>query len=171
MNRIQGFTLIELLTVVLIIAILTAVGLPQYNRVIERSRVAEAEAVLRTIYDSSERLAGEFGYRSYPQLVEIKGEDGYSFARLDMFDAEDLPAGCRLTDKGTTLSCERFSYKIAVGGYVAAKKTSGRDAYKGTYVLLDRNTMRLSCQPSAGDKEEVLCDIYNLPVSKADVSF
>lgn len=173
----RGFTLVELLAVVLIVAILTGVGVPQYRKAVDKARVTEAEAMLRTLYDASERLAGEFGYRSYVELVNQKGEAGYSVERFDRFDASRLPAGCTLGSGGVSvtgvLNCSRFLYRILVRGsnersYVAAKLLTG--THKDTYVMLDRDTLELYCQPkTAGDTD--FCDVLGLDVVNAGFDF
>lgn len=158
MNK-QGFTLIELLAVVLIVAILSGVALPQYRKVMEKARVSEAESMMRNIYDSSERLAGEFGYRSFVEMSQNDSSKAV-FSRMDMFDSSSLPRGCKLTD-AKTLTCSRFVYSPYAeknGRYfVQAKKLD--NPYKDTLILFDRANQQLYCYPD-GDG----CDTYGLDV-------
>ena len=54
MKNKQAFTLIELLVVVLIIGILAAVAVPQYQKAVEKSRASEALQWARTLAEAEE---------------------------------------------------------------------------------------------------------------------
>ncbi len=80
----KGFTLIELLVVVLIIGILAAVALPQYQQAVEKSRAAEALANISSFHKALEvwKLANP-----NPGGGTFTG-DGYRVGELDI----DIPA-------------------------------------------------------------------------------
>ena len=50
----RAFTLIELLVVVLIIGILAAVAVPQYQKAVEKSRIVSALPLLKAVYNAQQ---------------------------------------------------------------------------------------------------------------------
>lgn len=81
-GKIGGFTLVELLVVVLIIGILASVALPQYEKAVEKSRVAEALTFFNTLEkaEKSYQLATGRYTRNLDRLdIDISGlqNNGY----------------------------------------------------------------------------------------------
>ena len=86
----QGFTLIELLVVVLIIGILAAVALPQYQVAVAKSRLANARTYIKTLQTAQEAY------------YLANGEDESVIAKLD------LDLNCQHVIDQTVLKCDEF---------------------------------------------------------------
>ena len=67
----RGFTLIELLVVVLIIGILAAVALSQYQKVVEKSRLTEAITILRSIANANQIFFMHNGRYAGPTEIDL----------------------------------------------------------------------------------------------------
>lgn len=69
----KAFTLTELLIVVVVVAVLSAVAVPQYKKVVETRKVGEAEAVLTAVRNEQERRCTTG--KAYASLSELQREN------------------------------------------------------------------------------------------------
>ncbi len=94
----KGFTLIELLVVVLIIGILSAIALPQYQTAVDKARYSTMMAAVRALKDAEELY----------YLTNGKYTDNME----DL--AGSLPAGCSID--GTKALCDEVTLFIGYAG-------------------------------------------------------
>lgn len=104
----KGFTLIELLVVVLIIGILAAIAVPQYQKAVERSRLAEALSMGNTIEKALAIYVLENGYPA--NTTQLLGDN----SSLSMEYPAAKSWGNKITY--TNLASSRyFTYSAACG--------------------------------------------------------
>jgi prepilin-type N-terminal cleavage/methylation domain-containing protein len=131
----KGFTLIELLVVVMIIGILASIAVPQYFKVVEKGKTAEALDYVDVIKAAQERYLAKNGNYC----------TGAANPQACLFDVT-LPTSLKFFDNGTLgagSGSPGFSLtvtRIAGNGTLPA-------TYGGYQVFYDRNaTTPLTCQ-------------------------
>ncbi len=112
----MGFTLIELLVVVLIIGILAAVALPQYQKAVVKARKAEARVMLNTILKSYQACTLQYG----PDAPEcqLQGSTGLAaHTDIDWGEGTFRESNCRgngYIDQGCFVTNNWYYYTTGV---------------------------------------------------------
>lgn len=135
-----GFTLIELLVVVLIIGILAAVALPQYQKAVERSKFVQTINYLHQIYS-----AEKFHYLQY-------GSYDSSFKDLEV----DWPTGTKIAGDFITFPTgEKFRFNH--------NNTSIQFDYKGVTVSMPLASGKVDCYFYNNSEKKKICQRVQSP--------
>ena len=148
----KGFTLIELLVVVLIIGILAAVAVPQYNKAVWRARNAQLKAVIKTIrqaQDSYFMANGQYAGNFNELAVDLPLEAPVQ-ATGSSYVLEDI---CSLAIKGSDSIRRGKDFQVVLSSTdltsssgIGAVWTTG--PYKCTGFTWNTSSQRLICLES-----------------------
>ena len=152
----RGFTLIELLVVVLIIGILSAVSLPQYEITVMKSRMAAAVPIAKSIKDNMTMFHLTNG--KYPSSSEFPDI-------LDFGDKNCSNGVCRIGNYLVVYSPVQSSPLVAVlyspgTGMTAASQTERFGAGCFANSSATNNILTMACV-AGGTKSVQLCKSYS----------
>ncbi len=119
MKNSRAFTLIELLVVVLIIGILAAVAVPQYQVAVEKSRAVEAISNLKSLMQAEEAF-----YYANGQYAN----------QLEQLDITISPQLSHFTLSTSTLGEGRWAYTHSEKNYTLVGSGLHRDTFYSTVV-------------------------------------
>jgi len=126
----KGFTLLELLTVVIIVAILAAVAVPQFFKVAERARAAEGVNVLGGLRSSQLRYYAEHGI-----LADDPDDLDFDVRGLKFFAAPAIPGGASASGY--------YTGGVEVVGTIT--RTLANNAGFGAYILRIQSDGDITC--------------------------
>ncbi len=155
----QGFTLLELLVVVLIIGILAAIALPQYQKAVEKSKATQAITLLKSVYQAAEmyRIANGSCPTSFDELAVDISWTGNTKWRSSAQDTRSNEDWSLQLDINTTnypycdLWVGRISGPYAGTGFLISIEPHSNDTYtKGNLYCAERVSGGVTYEGAAG---------------------
>jgi prepilin-type N-terminal cleavage/methylation domain-containing protein len=130
----KAFTLIELLVVVLIIGILAAIALPQYQKSIEKTRAVQLKTLVKNVAEAQERYSLATGsYATAFSQLDIDIDNGATKPTSAYFGF-----GISSTDAVRRFEDKNFEIVLNVGGggksYIGVIGANYTRKYKGGYI-------------------------------------
>ena len=109
MQNHQGFTLVEILTAVIIVAILTVMAMPLYEKTIERSHLIEARTLMHRLQEAKLAAMDDMGCEVYSYSSNGAGCPRLEHLRVTFIDEvkDGKPAAT-----GKTFRTKYFTYSL-----------------------------------------------------------
>ena len=147
----KAFTLIELLVVVLIIGILSAIALPQYQKAVEKARMTKAMIQVRALAEAQKEY----------YLANGSYADTFDKLSLD-FPGTPNEANNQLYHKNITLYLDWIGHSLVYAAYLRNEWGNGR-----WYITYDLTSNTLYCEAYKEDtKSNDVCKTFsNSPIT------
>lgn len=140
----KAFTLTEIMVVVLLLAILSAIAIPQYLKTVEKQKAVEALHLLAVIGKAEERY--------------FVINDNYTVEYSDL-DADLVDRSTNLAPTGDTFNNRAFSFVLEgatdADGQITAKRLDGQYRF-----IRKHQTGEVCCSSS----DEDLCQLFGIAV-------
>ena len=139
MKNQKAFTLIELLVVVLIIGILAAVALPQYQKAVEKARTTEALSNMKALEKAIDIFLLENG--GFPQdqleLTDFLERSGIELSGGEFDDGAYYTKNFQYSARCSSFDCEIFAFRLPYEYELYIEIYSDRKQYQCLTVYTD----------------------------------
>ena len=147
MQNQKGFTLIELLVVVLIIGILAAIALPQYQMAVGKAKFSTIKTVTKNVQDAAQRY-----YLVHNTYVGANNSNS-----LDIKIPSNIQ--CSIWENSSNLvMCKTFVFGVQIRYYVA--RSSGQPLHCLVYSTDTTDNANRLCQKETGNARHRCEDSY-----------